>query len=78
MAGVVDGDEETSRTTVDVAEFLTGQTHCRRVDDGHHLLDVLRQDAVEQTLVTILIETKNRIERIAVLIKLEWNLLGVP
>ena len=37
-----------------VAEKLAAETHRRRVDDGHHLLDVLRQQRVEQGLVGVL------------------------
>lgn len=51
---VVNRDEETARTPVDVAELLASQTNGRSVNQGHHLLDVFRKDAIKQALVTIL------------------------
>ncbi len=60
VASVVVGDEETARSAVDVAELLAGQAHGGRVHDRHHLLDVLRQDSIEQSLVAVLREFPSR------------------
>ena len=51
---IVDGDKKTTRAAVDDAKLLAGQADGRSVNDRHHFLHVLRKDAVEQTLVTIL------------------------
>ena len=54
MPLVVYADEEAPVAAVDEAELLTGQADGGRVDERHHLLHVLRQQAVEQALVTVL------------------------
>ncbi|MEJ2273856.1 MAG: hypothetical protein P8Y01_04700 [Woeseiaceae bacterium] len=51
---VVQGDIKPPRFPVKVLELLAGLAHGRRVDDGHHLLDVVHHDAVEQVLVAVL------------------------
>ena len=51
---IVNGDKQTARSTIDDTKLLTGQTHGRCVNDGHHVLDILRKNAVKQALVTIL------------------------
>ena len=48
------GDEEPTRTAVDVAELLAGQADGRRVDDGHHLGKMVEQEPVKQRLVAVL------------------------
>src|SRR5580704_8387889 len=37
-----------------MAEKLAAEAHRRRVDDGHHFLDVLRQQRIKQGLVGVL------------------------
>lgn len=54
VALVVDGDEEAAGAAVDDAKLLAGQPDRGGVDDGHHVLHVLREDPVKETLVTIL------------------------
>ena len=51
---VVDGDEQAPRPAVDEAELLARESHGRRVNDGHELVDVLRQEAEEEALVAVL------------------------
>ena len=41
VAPVLDGDEETLGSAVDVAELLTGLAHCGSVDQRHEELSVL-------------------------------------
>ena len=55
MSLVVDGDEESARPPVDEAELLAGQADGGRVHERHHLLHVLREHAVEQALVPVLL-----------------------
>lgn len=38
----------------DVAILGAGQAHCGGVDDGHEGLDVLHQEPVEESLITLL------------------------
>jgi len=54
VALVVYGDEKAARPAVDDAELLAGQADSGRVDDRHHLLDVLAQQTEEQSLVSLL------------------------
>lgn len=54
MALVVDGDEKAARPAINHAKLLAGQADSRRVDDWHHLLDVLAQQAEKQSLVSLL------------------------
>ena len=48
------GDEQAARPAVDVAVVLARHADHRRVDDRHHLGDVLLHKAVEERLVAIL------------------------
>ncbi len=48
------GDEQAARSSVDVAELLTGLRDHRRVDDGRHLLDVVEEEPVEEDFVGVL------------------------
>ena len=48
------GDEQAARPAIDVAELLAGHADHRRVDDRHHLGDVVVHKAVEERLVAIL------------------------
>ena len=52
MSLVMDGDEEAHGSLEGQAELLTGQPHGGSVHDGHQLLSVLRQQLVEQLLVS--------------------------
>jgi hypothetical protein len=47
------GDEHAARALEDVAELLAGQADRRRVDDGHHLVGVVGDDAEEQGFVAV-------------------------
>jgi len=53
VSTIVVGDEETMGTPVDQAKTLASQTHCGSIDDGHQILDVLREKTEEQPLITI-------------------------
>jgi hypothetical protein len=48
------GNDESSRATINVTEKLAGQTDRRRVDDGHHFLDMIEHQVIKQRLVRIL------------------------
>ncbi len=48
------GDEQAARAAIDVAELLAGEADRRRVDDRHHLGQVVEQEPVEQRLVGVL------------------------
>lgn len=58
---VVDADEQASRSSVNQSELLTRQTNRRGVDQGHHLLDILAEETIEEPLVSVLLgkEKKN-------------------
>jgi len=47
-------DPEPARTTKDAAVFQACLTDRRRVDDGHHLLEIVLQDAEKERLVSVL------------------------
>ena len=47
-------DEQAAGAAVDVAELLAGQADRRRVDDRHHLGQVVQEQPVEQDLVGVL------------------------
>lgn len=51
---VVDGDEKSTRPTEDEAKLLAGKAHGGGVHNGHVLLHILTQQAVEQPLVAVL------------------------
>ena len=53
LAAVVGGDEDAARPLEDVAELLAREAHRRRVDDRHHLVRVLGDDAKEERLVAV-------------------------
>ncbi len=59
MSTVMDSDEEASRASVNEAETLASEPHCRCVNNGHQLADVLREHLVEQPLVTVLKSKEN-------------------
>jgi len=48
------GNEESTGSPVNVPELLAGGADRRRVDDRHHLVRVLGDDAEEQSLVAVL------------------------
>jgi hypothetical protein len=48
-------DVEAARASEDVAVALAARAHGRRVDDGHHLVDMLFEESVEEGLVAILV-----------------------
>ncbi len=47
-------DVEASRPPVNVRELLAGFAHDRRIDNRHHLVDVVVDEAEEQRLVPVL------------------------
>ncbi len=51
---VVGCEPQAARPTQDVAVFLAGTPHHRRVDDRHELLEVLDQHPIEEGLVSVL------------------------
>ena len=51
--GVVDREEDTPGTVVFVTEALDGLADRRRVDDRQHLLEIARQEVVEEHLVAV-------------------------
>jgi hypothetical protein len=59
MSLVVNGNEETSRSTEDDAELLASETHRWRVDERHHLLNVLGEKTVEQPFISVLQNNNN-------------------
>ena len=54
LAAIVGRDEEALRVARRCAELLARLADRRRVDDRHHLVDVLDHRPVEQPLVAIL------------------------
>jgi hypothetical protein len=54
MSLIVNRDEETTRSTEDKAELLASETHRWRVDERHHLLNVLSEKTVEQPFISVL------------------------
>ena len=47
-------DEQAARPLEDVAEALARQADRRRVDDRHHLVEMVHHDAIEERLVAVL------------------------
>ncbi len=54
FALVVERNEHAVRPAKDVAIMLTGLSDHGRVDDRHHLLDVIHQHPVEQRFIAVL------------------------
>ena len=52
---------EAARAAVDVRELEARLAHCRRVYDGHHLLEVLAHQPVEERLVAALQTRQERV-----------------
>lgn len=50
---IIEGHKETMRTSVDQTKTLAGQTHCGCVHNGHQILNVLGEEAEEETLVAV-------------------------
>ena len=48
------GEEQAARATIDLAEYLAGLADDRRVDDRHHLGEVVHHEAIEENLVGVL------------------------
>jgi hypothetical protein len=59
MSLIVNGNEETSRSTEDDAELLASETNRWRVDERHHLLNVLGEKTVEQPFISVLQNNNN-------------------
>ena len=53
LVALLVGDVEPAAAAVDVRELLAGLAHHRRVDDRHHLVDVLEDEPVEEGLVPV-------------------------
>lgn len=54
MSLIVDSDEKTSRSSVNETKSLAGQAHGGCVNNWQVLLDVFRQKAEEQFLISVL------------------------
>src|SRR4029079_4552449 len=53
MTAVLDTHENTAWPLKDLAIFLAGETHRRRVDDRHHFVDMVDHHAEEKCFVAI-------------------------
>ncbi len=60
-------EEEAARLAPDLGEALASLAHCRRVDDGQQLLDVVGDERVEQRLVVVL-----QVAHIACTCRMQW------